>query len=52
MDQTFRSPEDIERFLGIPYLGSVPKRNKLIAFKNVAEQIYLLMKDRRLKPWF
>ncbi|MBF0571958.1 MAG: AAA family ATPase [Candidatus Omnitrophica bacterium] len=49
MDQTFRSPEDIERFLGVPYLGSVPKRNKLFAFQNVAEQIYLLMKDKAIK---
>jgi len=49
MDQTFRSPEDMERFLGIPYLGSIPKGHKLIAFKNVAEHIYLLMKDRHLK---
>ncbi len=48
-DQTFRSPGDIERFLGISYLGSVPRHNKLTAFKNVSEQIYLLMKDKSLK---
>jgi len=49
MDQTFKSPEDIERVLGIPFLGNIPKRNKLIAFKSVTEQIYLLMKDKTFK---
>ena len=49
LDQTFRSPEDIERALSIPFLGSVPKRKKLTAFKNVAEHIYLLMKDKGFK---
>jgi len=49
MDQTFRSPEEIERTLGLPFLGSVLKRNKLIAFKSVAEHIYLLMKEKKFK---
>jgi len=49
MDQTFRSPDDIERALGIPFLGSVPKGKKVAYFRNVAEQIYLLMKDKELK---
>ncbi|MBF0505102.1 MAG: polysaccharide biosynthesis tyrosine autokinase [Candidatus Omnitrophica bacterium] len=66
MDQTFRSPDDIERFLGVPFLGSVVRRNmsfpsipignpnrrklkNLVFFKNVAEQIYLLMKDKSYK---
>ena len=33
MDQTFRSPDDIERFLGIPFLGSVIRRN--MAFSGI-----------------
>ena len=49
MDQTFRSPEDIERTLDIPFLGSVPKKTQLIAFKSVAEQVFLLMKDKSFK---
>lgn len=49
LDQSLRSPEDVERFLDIPYLGSVPKKIGINGFKKVSEQICLLMKDRSLK---
>jgi capsular exopolysaccharide synthesis family protein len=49
MDQTFRSPEDIEEKLNAPFLGSVPKTRNLRAFKSVAEHAVLLMKDKSLK---
>lgn len=49
MDQTFRSPDEIVRVLGVPFLGGIPKQRKITAFKSVAEQIYLLMKDKAFK---
>jgi len=63
-DQTFKSPQDVETFLNIPFLGSVPKKkskDKLLikdtnviteytrAFQTLSDQIYLLMKDKNLK---
>jgi len=64
IDQTFKSPQDVETFLNLPLLGSIPKkgfkRNTLIAvsermaaftlhYQNLCDQIYLLMKDKNLK---
>ena len=63
-DQRFRSPHDLESFLGIPMLGSIPKVrkvNKLLieentqskhytnAFHDLADQVYLLMNEKQLK---
>jgi capsular exopolysaccharide synthesis family protein len=63
-DQTFRSPQDVEKFLNIPFLGSIPKgrarKNYLIkhtnpvtrynrAYQNLSNQVYLLMKDKNIK---
>jgi capsular exopolysaccharide synthesis family protein len=63
-DQRFRSPHDLESFLGIPMLGSIPKvgkANKLLveeseqsthytnAFHDLADQVYLLMNEKQLK---
>ena len=64
-DQTFKSPQDIETFFDIPFLGSIPKRkskDKLLisdanppptkytqSFQNLSDQMYLLMKDKNLK---
>ncbi|MEK6528965.1 MAG: Wzz/FepE/Etk N-terminal domain-containing protein [Nitrospirota bacterium] len=63
-DQTFKSPQDVETFLNIPFLGSVPKKkskDKLLitdtnltteyarAFHTLSDEIYLLMKDKNLK---
>ena len=45
-DQTFKSPEDVERGLGIPFLGGVLKNAGPAGYQNVSEQIYLLMKDK------
>lgn len=49
MDQTFRTPQDIERYLSMPFLGAVPKNASLSAYDNLADQVYLLLKDRHLK---
>lgn len=63
-DQRFQSPLDLEAFLKIPLLGSIPKirktskslieetkypKNYAWAFHNLAEQICLMKKDRQLK---
>ena len=63
-DERFVSPIDLEMFLKIPVLGSIPKGkrggNRLIndterptnytnAFHDIAEKLYLLIKDKQLK---
>lgn len=64
IDHSFKSPQDVEMFLNLPLLGSIPKRGfkngtlikdskRMSAFtqpyQNLADQIYLLMKDKNLK---
>ena len=60
VDQTFKSPQDLEKFLNLPVLGAIPKiiHNgkdskqiciNLHAFQPLADQIYLLVKDNNLK---
>jgi len=64
LDQTFKSPQDIESYLNIPFLGSIPKRkskDKLLirdadqitkytqSYQNLSDQIFLLIKDKNLK---
>jgi capsular exopolysaccharide synthesis family protein len=63
-EQTFRSPKDVETFLKIPLLGSIPKirsRKKLLlkatnptktykqAHQRISDQIYLMTQDEHLK---
>lgn len=50
MDQTFKSPQDVETYLDRPYLGAVPRkaRQKQVSYENLAEQILLLSKDKNL----
>lgn len=62
-DQRFKSPVDLESFLGIKVLGSIPKVsnvNKFLiedteqpksysnAFHDLADQVYILMNEKRL----
>lgn len=64
IDHTFKTPQDVETFLNLPLLGSIPKKrfkdNKLItdskrmatftpSYQNLSDQMYLLMKDKSLK---
>lgn len=49
LDQTFKSPQDIESFLNLPYLGSVPQKTAAGSYGNLAEQLFLIMKDRGIK---
>ena len=51
IDQTFKSPQDIEAFLDIPLLGSIPRKKKFRKelLHNLSGQLYLLMKDKNLK---
>jgi capsular exopolysaccharide synthesis family protein len=66
LDPTFRSSGDIQKYLQIPCLGSVPKRKfkkqELIkhanpttkhvkAYQDLANQVYLLMKDKNFKSF-
>jgi len=64
LDQTFKTHQDIESYLNIPFLGSISKRkskdNLLIkdinpvtsyamSFQNLSEQVYLMIRDKNLK---
>lgn len=64
MDQTFKTPEDIERFLNLPLLGFLPKRgfaeNPIVknmnqkslyvhCYGNLSDQIYLILKEKKIK---
>ncbi|MCK5492688.1 MAG: polysaccharide biosynthesis tyrosine autokinase, partial [Candidatus Omnitrophica bacterium] len=64
MDQTFKSPQEVERLLNTPVLGSIPKikrKRKVVikdtdkktpytyAYQILSDQIYMLMKDRKIK---
>ena len=64
IDHTFKSPQDVETFLNLPLLGSIPKKGFkdgvlikdskrteafLQPYQNLSDQIYLLMKDKNLK---
>lgn len=65
LDQTFKSPQEIENILHIPFIGSIPKRkvkkDLMISninpastqyarsYQNISDQIYLLIKDKQLK---
>ena len=63
-DQTFKTPDEVEKFLNIPALGSIPRRkakDKLTInhdnpatrytqlLHNLSNRIYLSMKDQNLK---
>lgn len=63
MDQSFKSPQDVETFLNLLFLGSIPKKKLFAkplikdakqetpytqAYQNLSDQIYLLMKDKHL----
>lgn len=55
MDQTFKSPQDMESFLNIPFLGYIPKvgpkRKHLVSasYQNLSEEIYVMLKDNKQK---
>ncbi len=49
LDQTIRYPKEAEEYLGVPCLGSIPKNAKTNYYHNLADQVYLLMKDKKLK---
>lgn len=64
VDPTFKSSQDVETFLNLPLLGSIPKKyfkNMVLIkdtkrtnifhspYQNISDQIYLLMKDKNLK---
>jgi len=49
LDPTFKSREDVERTLNIPFLGSIYSESHLEYYGYLADQVYLLMKDKKLK---
>lgn len=64
MDQTFKSPQDVEAFFNLPVLGSIPKIGKkdkvfirdikqtngyVQSYQTLSDQIYLLVKKKKVK---
>lgn len=49
IDPTFNSRVDIERFLNLPFLGSIYNESYSENYRNLVHQIYMLMKDKKLK---
>lgn len=49
LDQSFKSPQELESYLNLPYLGSKPKSINNDSYHDLADQIYLIMKDKKLK---
>ena len=49
LDQTFKSPQDIETYLGVPFLGSIPQNMDVFLHLALADQVYLLMKNKGIK---
>jgi len=48
LDQTFKTPQEIESYLNLPFLGSIPPMPKLKSFDALAEQIQFIAKDKNL----
>ena len=49
MDPTFKYPADVENILGLPFLGSIPKKIRKGTMDLLDEQLLLLIKDREIK---
>jgi len=49
MDQTFKSPQDVEATLGMNCMGSIAKKRKKSAYEHIADQVCFEMKDRGMK---
>jgi len=49
LDQTFKSPREIENTLGIPFLGTIPKEPKPADYERISDQLCFELKDRKLK---
>ena len=65
LDQTFRTPHDIESILNVPYLGAIPRKcltstalikekDKLKslyakAYQTFVDQLYMVIKDKKIK---
>jgi capsular exopolysaccharide synthesis family protein len=64
IDPTFKYPQEVETFLELPLLGTIPKngfKNKSLsrdakqalvshpAYEDLSDQVYLVMKDKKLK---
>ena len=49
MDQTFKSPQEIESVLGMPFLGAISKKPKPHDYEHISDQLCFELKDRKLK---
>ncbi|OHB34489.1 MAG: hypothetical protein A2Y08_02885, partial [Planctomycetes bacterium GWA2_40_7] len=49
MDQTFKSPQDVEKILEMPLLGSIPRKLKPQSYEFIADQLCFELRDRNLR---
>jgi capsular exopolysaccharide synthesis family protein len=49
MDQSFKSPQDAEKILEMPLLGSIPKKSKPQSYEFIADQLCFELRDRNLR---
>jgi len=49
MDQTFKSPQDVEKILEMPLLGSIPRKSKPQSYEFIADQLCFELRDRNLR---
>lgn len=49
LDQTFKTPQDVERTLGISLLGAIPKKPKPQSYESIADQLCFELRDRNLR---
>ncbi|MDD5757112.1 MAG: polysaccharide biosynthesis tyrosine autokinase [bacterium] len=49
MDQTFKSPQEIEHTLNMPFLGAIPRKPKPNDYEHITDQLCFELRDRKLK---
>ncbi|MFA5499531.1 MAG: Wzz/FepE/Etk N-terminal domain-containing protein [Candidatus Omnitrophota bacterium] len=49
MDQTFKSPQEVESVLGMPFLGAIPRKPKPHDYEHISDQLCFELKDRKLR---
>lgn len=49
MDQSFKSPQDVENLLGMPLLGSIPRKASPRSYEFIADQLCFELRDRNLR---
>ncbi len=49
LDQSFKTPQEVEATLGMPFLGAIPIKPKANDYEHISDQLCFELKDRKLK---